>query len=65
MRKKAVCVVIVAVTLGSVAVLYRTLQPNTYRVEDILAVYQENADYGDVPILSNEVADELDVVIMV
>ena len=48
MRKKAMGVVIVAVMLGTVAVLYRALQPNTYRVEDILAVYQENADYGDI-----------------
>ena len=50
MRKKAICVVIVAATLGTVAVLYRTLQPDKYRVEDILAVYRENADYGDITI---------------
>ena len=50
MRKKTICVVIIAATLGTVAVLYRTFQPNTYRVEDILAVYQENADYGDITI---------------
>ena len=50
MRKKAMCVVIVAATLGIAAVLYRTLQPNTYRVEDVLAVYQQHSDYGDITI---------------
>jgi hypothetical protein len=50
MRKKTMCVVIVVITLGIVAVLYRTLQPNTYLVEDILAVYQPRADYGEITI---------------
>src|SRR4030042_1228741 len=50
MRKKAMCVVIVAATLGTVAVLYRTSQPNAYRVEDILAVYQQLTDYGGITI---------------
>ena len=50
MRKKAMCVAVVAAMLSTVAILYRVLQPNTYRVEDILAVYQEHADYGDITI---------------
>jgi len=50
MRKKAMGVAVVVATLSTVAILYRTLQPNTYRVEDILAVYQEHADYGDITI---------------
>ena len=50
MRKKAMCMVIVAAALVTVAVLYRTLQLNTYRVEDILAVYQQHADYGGITI---------------
>jgi hypothetical protein len=50
MSKKAMRVVIVAVTLGCVVVLYRTWRLNTCRVEDILAVYQQNANYGDITI---------------
>jgi dipeptidyl aminopeptidase/acylaminoacyl peptidase len=49
-RKKAMFVVIVAATLGTVAVLYITWQSNAYRVEDILAVYQQHADYDEVTI---------------
>ena len=40
MRKKVIGLAVAAVMLGTAAILYRTLQPNTYRVEDILAVYQ-------------------------
>jgi dipeptidyl aminopeptidase/acylaminoacyl peptidase len=50
MRKKAMGVAVVAATLSTVAILYIILQPNTYRVENILAIYQENADYGDITI---------------
>lgn len=50
MGKKAVGTAVVAATLSTVAILYRTLQPNTCPVEDILAAYQENADYGDITI---------------
>lgn len=50
MPKKAIGVAVVAATLSTVAILYRTLLPNTYRVEDILAVYQEHADYGNITI---------------
>ncbi len=50
MPKKAIGVAVVAATLSTVAILYITLQSNTYRVEDILAVYQEHADYGDITI---------------
>ena len=40
MRKKVIGLAVAAVMLGTAAILYRILQPNTYRVEDILAVYQ-------------------------
>jgi hypothetical protein len=50
MRKKTIYVFIIAVMLGTVAVLYRTLQPNVYCVEDILAAYKENVDYNDIII---------------
>jgi hypothetical protein len=50
MLKKAVCVIIFAVTLGIVVVLYSILQPNTCCVEDILAIYQQLEDYGDIDI---------------
>jgi len=50
MRKKVVGVAIVAATLGIVAVLYRTMQPYTCRVEDILAVYRQGGDYSDITI---------------
>ena len=50
MQKKAMQVVIAAVTLGTAVVLYMTWQHNTFRVEDILAVYQQRADYGDITI---------------
>lgn len=41
---------IIAATLGAVAVLSRTLQLRTFRVEDILAVYKQQADYSDITI---------------
>jgi hypothetical protein len=50
MRKKAIYLFIVAVILGCAALLYRTLQPETYYVEDILTAYRENADYNDITI---------------
>jgi len=50
MRKKVMGVVIVAAMLGLVAVLYITWQLNTCRVEDVLAVYQQHANYGDITI---------------
>jgi hypothetical protein len=50
MRNKAIYIFIVAATLGTAAILYKTLQPNTCRVEDILAVYRENIDYNDITI---------------
>ena len=48
--RKRVFVVAAVVLLATGAMLYRTLQTNAYRVEDILAVYQEGADYHDVAI---------------
>ncbi|NQT00675.1 MAG: hypothetical protein HQ580_01485, partial [Planctomycetes bacterium] len=58
MRKKVIRLAVVAVMLSAAAILYRTLQPNTYRIEDILAVYQsakgrltaEHEDYNDITI---------------
>ncbi|MHC4323925.1 MAG: hypothetical protein ACYSUX_06600 [Planctomycetota bacterium] len=50
MRKKFMCVVIIAAMLGTAAVLYRTVIQNTYSVDDILAVYQQHADYGNITI---------------
>ncbi|MHC4497185.1 MAG: hypothetical protein ACYSYM_15325 [Planctomycetota bacterium] len=50
MRKKAIGVAVIAVTLSSAAILYRFLQPTTCSLEDILAVYQEHVDYDDVTI---------------
>jgi hypothetical protein len=50
MRKKAIYTFIVVATLGAATVLYKTLQPNTCRVKDILAVYRENIDYNDIKI---------------
>lgn len=48
MSKKVVHVVMVAAALGTLVFLYMTFRSNTFRVEDILAVYQQNADYGDI-----------------
>jgi hypothetical protein len=50
MRKKVIGIAVIAVMLGTAAILYRTLQPNTYRVEDIVAVYQEHENYGEISI---------------
>ena len=40
MRKKVTGLAVVAVLLGTAVILYRTLQPDRYHVEDILAVYK-------------------------
>ncbi len=58
MGKKVTGLAVVAVMLGTAAILYRTLQPKKYRVEDILAVYQstegrlkaENKEYSQIII---------------
>ena len=50
MRKKVIGIAVVVLMLGTTAILYRTLRPNTYRVEDILAVYQEHEDYNDIAV---------------
>lgn len=58
MRKKVTGLAAATVMLGTAAILYRTLQPNTYRVEDIVSVYQsakgrltaEHEDYGGITI---------------
>ena len=50
MRKKVIGLAVAAVMVGTAVILYRTLQPNTYRVEDILAVYQGHQDYNDITI---------------
>jgi hypothetical protein len=50
MLKKVMRVVIIAATIGIVAVLYITLRQKSCRVEDVLAVYQQRSDYGDITI---------------
>ena len=50
MHKKVLGIAVAAVILGGAAILYRTLQLNTYRAEDILAVYQGHKDYNDITI---------------
>lgn len=50
MSKKVMHVVIVAAALGALAFLYMTFQSNTFLVEDVLAVYKQNADYGEITI---------------
>jgi len=50
MRKKSIYVFIFAAMLGLVAVLHSILRQNTCSIEDILAVYQQNADYNDITI---------------
>ena len=39
MRRRALGVAIVAAVLSTAAILYRTLQPDTCDIDDILAVY--------------------------
>jgi len=41
---------VVAATLIVAAFLYKTIPLNTYRVGDILGVYQEHADYNDITL---------------
>jgi roadblock/LC7 domain-containing protein len=50
MQKRVVGLAIIAATVSTVAIVYITLQPNMYRLEDILAVYQEHANYGHITI---------------
>ena len=50
MRRKALSVAIVAIVSGTAAVLYWTRQQGTCCIEDILAAYQERADYSAITI---------------
>jgi dipeptidyl aminopeptidase/acylaminoacyl peptidase len=50
MRKKVIGLVVIAVILSTAAILYRTLQPHRYRVEDILAVYNKHKAYRQIII---------------
>jgi hypothetical protein len=58
MRKKAKELAVAAAMLSIAAIFYIIQQPNTYRVEDIIAVYQsakgrltaEHEDYNDISI---------------
>ncbi|MHC4434924.1 MAG: hypothetical protein ACYTBS_24050, partial [Planctomycetota bacterium] len=50
MRRKALGVAIVAAVLSTAAILYRTLRPDTYCIDDILAVYQQHGDYDAITI---------------
>ena len=50
MRKKAVGGVLAAAALIAMAILYGTLQPDTRRIEAILAAYQEQGVYADIAL---------------
>jgi dipeptidyl aminopeptidase/acylaminoacyl peptidase len=50
MRKRTLGVAIAVAVLSSVAILYRTVQSETCSIDDILAVYQEHADYDAIAI---------------
>jgi hypothetical protein len=50
MHKKAVGVALVAASLIAMMILYRALQPDTQRIERILAAYQEQGTYADIAI---------------
>jgi hypothetical protein len=50
MRKKVIAVAVVAATLIAVTGLYGLLWRTRYRVEDIEAVYQENAGYRAIAV---------------
>jgi len=47
-RKKAVGVALVAAAVLVTAVLYKVLEPDTRRIECILAVYQEQGTYAEI-----------------
>jgi hypothetical protein len=50
MSRKVIHIVMVAVALGALVVLYVSFQSNPFSVEDILAAYQQDADYGSITI---------------
>ncbi len=50
MRRKVIGFAVIALMLGIAAILYRTLQSHTYRVEDILAAYKQNGEYVNIAI---------------
>ncbi len=50
MRRKTLGAVLIVMSLGTTAILYRTLQHDTCRIEDILALYRENAKHDTVTI---------------
>ena len=50
MRRKALGLAIVAAGLVAAAIFCRTLRRNTYRIEDVLAVYREDAAYDAITI---------------
>lgn len=49
MKKVMVAVVVVAVS-ATAAILHMSLSPETRRVDDILAVYQEQSDYNEITV---------------
>ncbi len=50
MSRKATRVVLTGAALAGAAVLYAVLRPPAYRPEDILAVYRQSAEYGNIGI---------------
>jgi hypothetical protein len=50
MSKKVMHIFLVAAASGALVVLYKTSLQNTFRVDDILAVYQQDTDYNDITI---------------
>jgi len=50
MRRKSTRAMVIAATLIVAAFLYKAFSPDTYRVEDILALYQEHGDYNDITL---------------
>jgi dipeptidyl aminopeptidase/acylaminoacyl peptidase len=50
MRRKVTGLAVVVLMLIVAVILIRTLQTHTYHVEDILAVYKQDGDYGNITI---------------
>ena len=50
MRRKALILTVGVAVPGLALFLYRMRPANTFRIEDILTVYQEHADYNDLSI---------------
>ncbi len=51
MRKAVLAAIVAVVALSLVTVIMMSRRPETLRVDEILAIYRENADYGGLDIL--------------